>query len=73
MPASPRAPRRVVGVDLGTTHTVVAWADLRDAAAARIFPIPQLVTPTEIEARLVVDSRNALSTTMKGKPNYFKA
>jgi UDP-N-acetyl-D-glucosamine dehydrogenase len=24
-------------------------------------------------ARLVVDSRNALSTTMKGKPNYFKA
>ena len=24
-------------------------------------------------ARLVVDSRNALSTSMKGKPNYFKA
>jgi UDP-N-acetyl-D-glucosamine dehydrogenase len=24
-------------------------------------------------ARLVVDSRNALSTAMKGKPNYFKA
>jgi molecular chaperone DnaK (HSP70) len=43
--------RRAVGIDLGTTHTVVAWADLDQGSAPQIFPIPQLVTGTEIEAR----------------------
>jgi molecular chaperone DnaK (HSP70) len=42
---------KAVGIDLGTTHTVVAWADLAGSAAPEVFPIPQLVTPTEIEAR----------------------
>src|SRR5438445_10305266 len=43
---------RIVGIDLGTTHTVVASAD-RDhpSPIAEIFAIPQLVTPTETEAR----------------------
>jgi len=49
---STAGPLRVVGIDLGTTHTVVAWADPRDPAPeARIFPVPQLVTRTEIESR----------------------
>jgi molecular chaperone DnaK (HSP70) len=42
---------KAVGIDLGTTHTVVAWADLDGSGAPRVFPIPQLVAPAEIEAR----------------------
>lgn len=40
-----------VGIDLGTTHSVVAWAPREGASEARIFNVPQLVTPSEIEAR----------------------
>jgi molecular chaperone DnaK (HSP70) len=43
---------QAVGIDLGTTHTVVASADLAaPAGTAAIFAIPQLVSPTEIAAR----------------------
>jgi molecular chaperone DnaK (HSP70) len=42
---------KAVGIDLGTTHTVVAWADLAGGAPPAVFPIPQLVAPGEIEAR----------------------
>jgi molecular chaperone DnaK (HSP70) len=42
---------KAVGIDLGTTHTVVAWADLAGSAPPAIFPVPQLVTPTEVAAR----------------------
>jgi molecular chaperone DnaK (HSP70) len=42
---------KAIGIDLGTTHTVVAWADLASAAPAEVFPIPQLVTATEVEPR----------------------
>jgi len=41
--------RRIVGIDLGTTHTVVAWADTESNAPPRIFEIPQLVSAGEIE------------------------
>ena len=47
---------KAVGIDLGTTHTVVAWADLARRDPPEIFPIPQLVTPTEIEARSLYPS-----------------
>jgi molecular chaperone DnaK (HSP70) len=47
--------RRVVGIDLGTTHSVLAWTDearlFRGAAGVEIFDVPQLVSPTEIEAQ----------------------
>jgi DNA-K related protein/Hsp70 protein len=43
--------RRAVGIDLGTTHTVVAFADLDGEAPTQIFPVHQLVTPTLREAR----------------------
>ncbi|UQA61924.1 Hsp70 family protein [Polyangium aurulentum] len=42
--------RRIVGIDLGTTHTVVAWADPAGSSPPRIFPIPQLVSASEVEA-----------------------
>ncbi len=43
--------RYAVGIDLGTTHTAVASSLLGDPKPPSIFPIPQLVTPGEIEAR----------------------
>jgi molecular chaperone DnaK (HSP70) len=48
--------RLAVGIDLGTTHTVVAWAPRDGSAAPRIFPIPQLVTAGEIAARPLLPS-----------------
>ncbi|MGK4000500.1 Hsp70 family protein [Sorangium sp. So ce1024] len=57
MSAPAKNPSLIVGIDLGTTHTVVAWAE-RDAdpGAIRVFPIPQLVTATEVEARPLLPS-----------------
>ncbi len=43
------SPRRIVGIDLGTTHTVVAWADPASTAAPEVFAIPQLVSAGEVE------------------------
>ena len=40
----------VVGIDLGTSHTVVAAAPADGREGARIFPLPQLVTATESDA-----------------------
>ena len=34
-----------MGIDLGTTHTVVAYADLRAASAIHQFAIDQLIAP----------------------------
>ena len=44
--------RFLIGIDLGTTNSVVAYIDTRDAldpdAAIRVFPIPQLAAPGEV-------------------------
>jgi len=51
--------RFVVGIDLGTTHTVVAFADLASTAARAVpsvFEIPQLVTATTSAARPLLPS-----------------
>jgi molecular chaperone DnaK (HSP70) len=56
MPALPSRARLAVGIDLGTTHTVVAWAPRDGSAPPRIFPIPQLVTTTEVAARSLLAS-----------------
>lgn len=48
-----------VGIDLGTTHTVVAYAPSEASAsdaAARVLPIPQLVTAHEVEALRLLPS-----------------
>ncbi|HWL84935.1 MAG TPA: Hsp70 family protein, partial [Polyangiaceae bacterium] len=54
---------RVVGIDLGTTNTLLAWADAVEHPAAasaptgvHVFDIPQFVTRTEIERRPVLPS-----------------
>ncbi len=38
-----RGPRFALGVDLGTTNTVLAWTELGSHAEARVFPIRQRI------------------------------
>jgi hypothetical protein len=48
-----------VGIDLGTTHTVVAFAPVKGGAsrqAIRLFDIDQLVAPGEVAARPLLPS-----------------
>jgi hypothetical protein len=47
----------VIGIDLGTTNSVLAYASL-DAEAPRIevLPIPQLVAPNTVESRTMLPS-----------------
>lgn len=45
-------PRYVVGIDLGTTNSAVCYVDTEEAAwRVRTFAVPQLVAPSQIEAR----------------------
>jgi molecular chaperone DnaK (HSP70) len=46
----------VVGIDLGTTHTVVAYATREARTDSRVFLVPQLVSTTDIEARPLLPS-----------------
>jgi molecular chaperone DnaK (HSP70) len=52
--------RFIVGIDLGTTNTVVAFADTREALQARpqieTFGVPQLVAAGEVAARAQLPS-----------------
>ncbi len=54
------AARFVVGIDLGTTHTVVAYSEIdpkrKGAPDPRIFEVAQLVTPREREALALLPS-----------------
>src|SRR5438874_8842946 len=48
-----------VGIDLGTTHTVMAYASTQGGAAGgaiRLFDIEQLVAPGEVAARPLLAS-----------------
>ncbi len=46
----------LVGIDLGTTHSVVASADLSTANAPSIFAVPQLIARGSIAARPLLPS-----------------
>lgn len=50
-----RKPRYVVGIDLGTTHSAMAFSPL-GKAQIRIFPVPQLVAPGEVAERPLLPS-----------------
>jgi molecular chaperone DnaK (HSP70) len=56
MPVAPA--RYLVGIDLGTTHTVAAYADVSNPAQIKIeaFAIEQLIAPGEIAARPLLPS-----------------
>ncbi|WP_367155020.1 Hsp70 family protein [Methylomonas sp. HYX-M1] len=52
-----KKPNFLVGIDLGTTHTVVAYADIHDPdKSIRLFEIPQLVAPGEVATRPLLPS-----------------
>jgi molecular chaperone DnaK (HSP70) len=56
-PAVSSPPRFVVGIDLGTTNSAVAFADTRMAERrVRLFPVVQWVAPGEWQARDVLPS-----------------
>ncbi|MDV6343474.1 Hsp70 family protein [Nitrosomonas sp. Is37] len=49
--------RYIVGIDLGTTHTVAAYADLNEPQPTpKLFNIEQLVAPGEVAARPLLPS-----------------
>ncbi|MFT4192365.1 MAG: hypothetical protein QM617_12670, partial [Comamonas sp.] len=49
--------RYAVGIDLGTSHTVAAWARLDDATGAvAVLPLPQRVSAAEVAARPLLPS-----------------
>lgn len=53
----------VVGIDLGTTNSVVAYAPLAgDVASVSLLPIPQLVAPSTVESRDSLPSFVTLGT-----------
>jgi molecular chaperone DnaK (HSP70) len=56
--AAQRPPRYLVGIDLGTTHTVVAYTDLRAPGrpSPEIFPLEQLVSASEHAPRPLLAS-----------------
>jgi molecular chaperone DnaK (HSP70) len=53
-------PTYIIGIDLGTTNSVVAYADAKTAPGnppeIRIFPIPQTVGPGTVEKRDILPS-----------------
>jgi len=51
--------RYAIGIDLGTSNTALAFADLNAAdpgAALRVFDVPQLMAPGEVSARALLPS-----------------
>src|SRR5688572_22198409 len=59
MNSGEESPRYLVGVDLGTTNSAVAYVDTAEPAGGwrvKDFPIPQVVAAGEVEARVVLPS-----------------
>jgi len=46
----------VVGIDLGTTNSALAWAEPRAGRTVGVFPVPQLVADGEVAARSTLPS-----------------
>ncbi|MDP9150146.1 MAG: Hsp70 family protein, partial [Myxococcota bacterium] len=57
--------RYAVGIDLGTTNTVIASALLESDDDARVFEVPQLVSAREVEERALLSS--ALYAAFEGE------
>lgn len=52
-----QTPQYLVGIDLGTTHTVVAYANVdKNHRDIQIFQIEQLVAPGQVAARALLPS-----------------
>lgn len=57
---NPSAPRFSIGIDLGTTHCVMAYAGLanleQDEFSQQVMPVPQLSSPGTVEENLQLPS-----------------
>ena len=57
---NPNLPRYSIGIDLGTTHCVLSYADLtnieQDEFSQQVMPIPQLNAPGTVEENLQLPS-----------------
>ncbi len=56
MDAEPSTSRYLVGIDLGTTNSAVAYVDTSQPPMVRTFAAAQLVAPAEVEARETLPS-----------------
>lgn len=57
------SPRYVIGIDLGTTNSVVAYAPLTgDKPDVKLLPIPQLTAPGVVESKTMLPSFLYLGT-----------
>lgn len=57
MDVGPSTSRYLVGIDLGTTNSAVAYVDTAESPPrVRTFAVPQLVAPVEVEARETLPS-----------------
>ncbi len=64
--------RYVIGIDLGTTNSVVAYASLAgDQADVKLLPIPQLVAPATVESRTMLPSFLYLGTKTDASGGTF--
>jgi hypothetical protein len=53
-------PHYIIGIDLGTTHCVLAYTDARpeeeEEPRIQVFPVPQVVNPGEVKAQPLLPS-----------------
>ncbi len=53
-------PKYIIGIDLGTTHCVIAYTERRvpedGEPEIRVFPVPQIVSPGEVKALSLLPS-----------------
>ena len=53
-------PRYAIGIDLGTTHSALAWIDIAasdgDATEHGVLPVPQLTAPGAVESQPLLPS-----------------
>ncbi len=67
-----RSSRLTVGVDLGTTHVVVAWARTAPAQTPEVFPIPQWVARGEVGERPLLPSFLYAPITEEAEPDSWQ-
>ena len=63
----------VIGIDLGTTNSVLAWSSLQsDTPSVHVLAIPQLVAPNTVETRSMLPSFLYLPTADEAKSGSLK-
>ena len=63
--------RFAIGVDLGTTNSVLASTELEGEPQCKVLPIPQLIAPSTVEARPALPSFLYLATDQEKGAEAF--